>query len=198
MRKRELRNLYLSMRVAMDRSAISVKEAKIFERFFDLIDLSGIKYLHHYLPIKEKNEFDALRLAKQVCSLKPAIITVVPRLNSATRELEHVVFDNDSVIQESTWKIREPVGGTTVNVSLIDAVIVPLLCFDELGHRVGYGGGYYDRFLANCRSDCLKIGVSYFDPVEKIEGIHQGDVPMTSCITPDVTFDFFQSLEVNY
>ena len=58
----------------------------------------------------------------------------------------------------------------------IDMVLVPGLCFDGDGHRVGYGKGFYDRFLKTCRPDCIKIGLSYFEPVESIDDVHEGDV----------------------
>jgi len=70
-------------------------------------------------------------------------------------------------------------------------VLVPLLCFDRRGHRVGYGRGYYDRFLARCRHDCKKIGLSFFEPLAEIDDVHEGDVELNYCVTPDgvITID---------
>ena len=72
----------------------------------------------------------------------------------------------------------------------IDLVLVPLLCFDKKGFRVGYGKGFYDRFLSKCRSDVLKIGLSYFKPVEKIEDVRDFDVALDYCITPKGVWHF--------
>jgi 5-formyltetrahydrofolate cyclo-ligase len=69
-------------------------------------------------------------------------------------------------------------------------ILVPLLAFDLKGFRVGYGGGYYDRFLVQCRPDAVRIGLSYFDPVEKIVDIDRYDVTLHSCVTPDETYHF--------
>jgi 5-formyltetrahydrofolate cyclo-ligase len=77
-----------------------------------------------------------------------------------------------------------------VNPEAIDTAIVPLLCFDERGYRVGYGKGYYDRFLAKCRPNCLKIGLSFFEPVENIDDINEYDIPLDLCIAPDRTITF--------
>ena len=52
-------------------------------------------------------------------------------------------------------------------------------------HRVGYGKGYYDQFLKQCRSDCLKIGLSYFELVERIDDVHAGDVRLDFVITAE-------------
>ena len=72
----------------------------------------------------------------------------------------------------------------------IDLVIVPLLCFDKKGNRVGYGKGYYDRFLKQCRKDCIKIGFSYFDPIDQVEDINKFDVKLDYGITPDAIYQF--------
>jgi 5-formyltetrahydrofolate cyclo-ligase len=72
----------------------------------------------------------------------------------------------------------------------IDLVIVPLLAFDEKGIRVGYGKGYYDRYLKDCREDCLKVGFSYFEAVERIEDADEFDVPLDFCITPNRIYVF--------
>ena len=69
-------------------------------------------------------------------------------------------------------------------------MIVPLLCFDARGHRVGYGKGYYDRFLQKCRPDCIKAGLSFFPPVKKIDDIHVADVQLDLVVTPNETFYF--------
>ena len=77
-------------------------------------------------------------------------------------------FDSTTKLTVNRWHILEPTGNETVEIGKLDAVLVPLLCFDERGFRVGYGKGFYDKFLKNCRRDCLKIGLSYFTPVEEI------------------------------
>ena len=69
--------------------------------------------------------------------------------------------------------------------SKIDLVLIPLLCFDKKGYRVGYGKGYYDRFLAECRPDVMKIGLSIFEPVDEISDVDEFDVKMDYCITPN-------------
>lgn len=72
----------------------------------------------------------------------------------------------------------------------IDVVFVPLLAFDKTGHRVGYGKGFYDDFLAKCRPQTIKIGLSFFDAEDHIEDIYQGDIPLDYCITPNKIYKF--------
>ena len=75
-------------------------------------------------------------------------------------------------------------------VNEIDLVLVPLLAFDKNGYRVGYGKGYYDKFLSNCRPDVIKIGLSFFDAVDEIEDIDDYDLPLNFCVTPQRLYDF--------
>ncbi len=72
----------------------------------------------------------------------------------------------------------------------MDIVLVPMLCFDEKGFRVGYGKGFYDKFLSLCREDCLKIGLSLFPPIQKIENVEDYDVKLDFCITPNQIYNF--------
>lgn len=72
----------------------------------------------------------------------------------------------------------------------IDMVLVPLLAFDKMGNRVGYGKGFYDRFLAECKISCKRIGISFFDPIEKIEEVDGNDISLTDCLTPSQLFNF--------
>ena len=65
-----------------------------------------------------------------------------------------------------------------------------MLAFDTRGNRVGYGKGFYDRYLPACRPDCIKLGFSYFDPVDSVDDAHEFDVPLDLCITPNRTYVF--------
>lgn len=90
----------------------------------------------------------------------------------------------------SEWGIPEPLDGSVLEPTELDIVLIPLLAFDLNGNRVGYGKGFYDRYLLNCRPDCLKIGISLFDPVERIEDIESHDIPLDMAICPAKLYDF--------
>jgi 5-formyltetrahydrofolate cyclo-ligase len=61
---------------------------------------------------------------------------------------------------------------------------MPLLIFDKQGNRVGYGKGFYDRFLQKCSPNALKVGICLEKPIEQIEDLNEFDVKMDVCITP--------------
>ncbi|GHB55156.1 hypothetical protein GCM10007390_05410 [Persicitalea jodogahamensis] len=103
-----------------------------------------------------------------------------------TSKLQNYLWNDETVLISNRWGIEEPGAGTSqpVEIQAIDAVLVPLLAFDQKGHRVGYGGGFYDRFLAQCRPDTLKIGLSAFEAIEEIEDADEWDVKLNYCVTP--------------
>lgn len=190
MTKAELRKAYLEKRRALSPAEVAMRSAKIAERFFAEIDLASVRVLHTFIRIPKFNEFDTSNIYFRIWHDRLDITTCSPRIDKESDELQSFAFDQETEFVESGWGIREPAGTETVEPETIDLVVVPLLCFDENGHRVGYGKGYYDRFLARCRPDCLKVGVGLFPAVEPIDDIHTADVPLDLCITPERNYRF--------
>ena len=83
-----------------------------------------------------------------------------------------------------SWEIFEPINDVSIEAKKIDLVLVPLLCFDEQGSRIGYGKGFYDKFLADCSPNCLKIGLSYFAPIREISDTQNFDIKLDFCVMP--------------
>lgn len=185
MKKAELRKIYLAKRAQMTPESICKMSEKIAQMFFENTDLKSVKTLHTFIPIHKFNEVDTSKIYTRVWAEHPQIATALPRTDLAAGVIESVRFDPQTELVENNWGIREPDDGKVIDPSTIDMVIVPLLCFDKNGHRVGYGKGMYDRFLSRCRTDCLKVGVSLFEPVESIKDIHEADITLDVCITSD-------------
>ncbi len=185
MTKSDLRRIFLERRKALSPAELGEKSRRIAELFFASIDLSKTKLLHTFIPLESRAEVDTSLITHGVWARWPEIEIAVPRVNFKTDELESLAYTTEVELCENAWGIREPVGGEMIDPQTIDVVLVPLLCFDERGYRVGYGKGYYDRFLKSCRPDCLKIGLSIFPPVDRIEDVHSGDVPLDLAVTPE-------------
>ena len=115
-------------------------------------------------------------------------------MNETTGEIDAIEYTSSTNLETNKWGINEPVDSEIVDPASIDLVIVPLLCFDKRGHRVGYGKGYYDQFLKKCRPDCIKAGVSLFPPVDQIDDVHDGDIPLDVCFSADETYRFEESI----
>lgn len=120
----------------------------------------------------------------------PNLQMVVSRSNVIDFSMVHYLFSRSLILTENEWGIVEPLDGERVVESLLDVVLVPLLVADDRGNRVGYGKGFYDRFLARCRPDCVKIGISFFEPVELITDVDTLDIPLDKLVTPLSVFDF--------
>jgi 5-formyltetrahydrofolate cyclo-ligase len=104
--------------------------------------------------------------------------------------MQAVITNDETDFVANEYGIPEPVTGQVLDAQLLDAVMVPMLAFDKQGNRVGYGKGFYDRFLQSCRADCIKIGLCYFDAIEIIEDAGNFDVPLNYCITPQKIYVF--------
>jgi 5-formyltetrahydrofolate cyclo-ligase len=184
MTKTELRKLYLEKRADLSANDVVSMSIVVADTFFFTVNIAAIRNLHCYLPIDRFNEPDTKLIFERVWQEFPEIITSVPRIDYATGELASVVYSSTCPVVQNKWGLSEPEGGTVLHPEAVDLAIVPLLCFDERGFRVGYGKGYYDRFLAKCRPNCLKVGLSFFPPVDEIEELHENDVPVDLFITP--------------
>lgn len=188
--KSELRKIYLAEQKALSDSERRDRSRKIAHAFFENFSLERIHFLHVFLAIEKNGEIETSFVFKRLWNDYPEIITVVSRIDFRTMTLENLRFASDTKLASNRWHILEPANSELIEIKKIDAVLVPLLCFDERGCRVGYGKGFYDKFLSECRTDCLKIGLSYFAPVAEILDAQGYDVKLDYCVTPEEIFDW--------
>ena len=93
--------------------------------------------------------------------LKKSVRVVVPIIERETRQLRLSCLEDPRDLIISTFSVPEPIGKEIpVCREDLEVVIVPLLAFDRAGHRLGYGAGYYDRFLSSCQHS-RKIGAAF-------------------------------------
>jgi len=180
MTKPQIRELYLKKRRNADPERIAAQLGEIFSN-------KPMILLHSFIGNPAKNEVDTKRIRQILQTEFPAMQWAVPRMVPGTRKLENYVWNDETELTPNRYGIEEPNPGTSqpVEIEAIDAVLVPLLAFDRQGQRVGYGGGYYDRFLAQCRPDTLKIGLAHFEPIKEIEDVNEWDAKLDLCVTPD-------------
>lgn len=189
--KQEIRKTYLAKRLALSDEEVRTLNAGLLEQCKLLILPSPVKYVHIFLPIAAKKEVDTYPLAAWLREQHPGISLVLSRSFLATAGMQHYLWDDNTTLIHNSYGIPEPEGGQLISPKEIDVVFVPMLAFDEAGHRVGYGKGMYDKFLRQCREDVQKIGLSLFEPVPGlIEDIFEGDVPMDNIITPERIYTF--------
>lgn len=190
MTKQELRKTYLEKRRNLSQTELNLRSRLICANFFSRFNLEFVRFIHVFLPIAKQNEPDTWLIIEKIRLEYPTTKILVPRIKTLSNNLEHVELHNSSSLSENRLGIKEPELGEIRQPDEVDMVLVPLLTFDLNGHRVGYGKGFYDRFLAECRPDTLKIGVSLFDGVLKIDDINSHDQPIHHCITPQEVVSF--------
>lgn len=190
MTKQELRKTYLSKRRSLTAEIWQLLNTELTGRFFNDIDLTTVSVIHSFLSISKNKEPDTWPLIYQIQERYPSIRISLPKIDVNTGTLENFYFENSGQLKVNSLGIPEPEYGNPTATSDIDIVIVPLLCFDTKGNRVGYGKGYYDRFLPQCKPGCRKIGLSFFEPVERIVDANHLDVALDVCVTPDKTYFF--------
>jgi len=115
---------------------------------------------------------------------------VVSRSNFKTFNMTSFLLTDATKLKLNAYHILEPVKGIEIKKETIDVVFVPLLAYNTKGHRIGYGQGFYDRFLNQCKASTLKIGVSFFEPEENFPEISAHDLPLNYCITPQKIYQF--------
>lgn len=190
MTKAELRKIYSDKRKGLSQSECASFNLQLYHFFFLHIDLSFIKNLHVYLPMEKNNEPDTWAIIDRVRSEFPNVRICIPKVNNQTAELENFYFEGPHQLETNSWGVPEPKQGIPTPIEKIDLALVPLLCFDWKGDRIGYGKGFYDRFFSKCKPDCKKVGLSFFEPVDSIADVNEHDVKLTSCITPKQVYHF--------
>ena len=184
--KSDLRSHYLELRSKFTSQEIDDFSIEIVNRCLEL-NLWNKSVYHLFMASEQNKEIDTAHLLSVLQGRDKQI--VIPKILE-DYVLEHYLLFDQTPLKMSHWGIPEPQSGIKINSNQIDVVFVPLLIFDLQGHRIGYGKGYYDRFLAKCRKETIKVGLSYFDPSERIEDIQSHDIPIDFGITRDRIYEF--------
>ena len=184
--KHELRKKYRDLREKLSTEEVLENSIAIANHCL-AVDLWTKALYHLFLSSKKKNEVNTSFLLS-VLQGKDKQIVVSKTLNES--KLEHYLLSDQTLLKENDYGIPEPISGIKIKPLEIDVVFLPLLVFDKQGHRVGYGKGYYDRFLADCQKETIKVGISFFEPIDKIEDIDENDIAMDFVVTPNQVFSF--------
>lgn len=186
MDKVALRKKYKALRNDLSKKGVEDFSLQIANKAIRL-PIWEATYYHIFLPIETKNEVNTEYLLHILNGKDKSI--VVSKSDFETFEMNHFLLQENTKIKISTFGIPEPVSGLEVNVELIDVVFIPLLAFDKNGRRLGYGKGFYDRFLARCNPSAIFIGLSFFEAEETIAH-GPFDIPLHYCVTPSKVYDF--------
>ena len=189
MQKTELRKIYREKRMGLSENERTKLDDLMLIQF-QTAELPFINALLTYWPIEENNEPNTHLFTEFLKFRNPELKTCYPVSDFDNGIMKAAATDIDTPFSKTELNIYEPQSSDIVPAKEIDLVFVPLLAFDQTGYRVSNGKGFYDKWLAGCRADCIKAGFSYFEPVERIEGLHEFDLPLDLCITPQNVYVF--------
>ena len=184
--KKTLRLKYKKLRENLSEDSVEEMSLQIANQALKL-SIWDKTYYHIFLPISEKKEVNTEYLLHILQGKDKSI--VVSKADFTSGEMKHFLLQENTVLKISEHGIPEPVSGIKISPEVLDVVFVPLLAYDEKGHRIGYGKGFYDRFLAKCNPNTVFVGLSFFEPEFEIF-FDTTDVPLNFCITPKKIVDF--------
>lgn len=186
MKKTILRSLYISKRNALSEKDYNKKNKDIANLFLNHFILSREAKIHIYLSKNEDREVDTWTIIHEL--QKKKINISVPKIKN--NDIKNCILASNAILKKNKWGIEEPVRCKILDPKEIEIIIIPALICDSRGYRIGYGGGYYDRFLKECNSNTKKIVLNFFEPIYKVDDICQYDIPVNYCVTPDKIINF--------
>ncbi len=185
--KKDLRNIYKKKRLELTLPQRE-KFSDLILINFQQIEIPFLHCIHSYVASETRAEVDTSAIIRYLEFSNPGLKIAIPKIEDAT--LQQIELTDETGLILNSFGIAEPLSGNKIDAGHTDLVLVPLLAFDGKGFRVGYGKGHYDKFLAQCRSDVITIGLSFFDAVETIDDIDQFDISLKYCVTPHRVYEF--------
>ncbi|MEM6526330.1 MAG: 5-formyltetrahydrofolate cyclo-ligase [Bacteroidota bacterium] len=186
--KDTLRQVYLEKRLFLSTDELARRNQLLLDLLISRISIKKFETVHLFIGMMEKNEVDTLSIIQSLSQLNSSVRFVTSK-TQPKGILEHYKIDSNTRYEKGKWGVPEPVEAELADVDDIDLVLVPLITFDKRGHRIGYGKGYYDRFL-KLVPGATKVGITLGSPLDKIEYIGKYDVALDACCTPFKYYEF--------
>lgn len=182
MKKSDLRSIFKEKRLQLSHKKKQQLSASIRAHFAAWLKKHSFNSLMSYVPFEKFNEFDPAPLETEFLQQNAEGVVYFPKMQG-----EHLVpiLPQTQTFERAQFGIMEHLDYLVADPKQIDLLLLPLLITDRFGHRVGYGKGYYDRFIPHLRADCIKMGISFFSPIDRIQDVHEGDQALDGCIHPD-------------
>jgi len=180
--KNEIRKSVLRARTALSPAEVTEKSALVIEKVLLMKEYLQAGTIMVYLDFR--NEVQTGHLVQH--SLSAGKRVTVPVTDVANHKLIPSLLQNyPDDLQPGTWGILEPKPDClrSVNPAEIDLVFVPGVAFDLSGNRVGYGGGFYDRFLLQTRPHTFYIALAFELQIKPYVYPDEHDIPVHWIVT---------------
>jgi len=186
--KQELRTAYRQLRKNLKAEEVQAKSKAINQQFLAWLGEKGsVQHFHLFFSIDRFNEVNTFYIKDSLEKEGKTLYT--SQVNKANTELETLKLPADAAFFLDEWGIPVPQESIQVSPNKLEVVFVPLLAYDKVGHRVGFGKGFYDTFLSKLKPEVIKIGLSFYEPEESITP-EAHDIALDYCITPEKVFTF--------
>lgn len=187
--KKEFRKKVINLRKEKDKDFIKYNSDIITEKLLQLDCVQNAKTIMLYLDFN--NEVATDNLINELIKLGKTVASPIT-LKEERKLIPSQITDLENGIQYGAYNIREPKPecSPAINIKDLDVVIVPAVAYDKNCYRLGYGGGFYDRFLENLRKDAVTVGIAFdlqiFNEVPKEDHDAQLDYIVTesTILTP--------------
>tara|TARA_B100001059_G_scaffold34696_1_gene27839 strand:+ start:134 stop:700 length:567 start_codon:yes stop_codon:yes gene_type:complete len=181
MKKVELRKLIKSNRKKKSKEDMRLSSDTIILHLLGEFEWKD-RLVNLFLPIQKHNEIDLNPLKAKIEALGGQVC--INRSDFKSFELTPILWDEKLIVRENNFGIPEPINGEELKIKDIDIVLVPLLAFTRDGHRLGYGKGFYDRFLSKTAATCIHIGICHSDESHQIDDIGEKDIALGYLVSP--------------
>jgi 5-formyltetrahydrofolate cyclo-ligase len=158
-KKSELRKKILKEREQFDSQTWQSKSDLIIEKVHELEEFKKAQFIHLYVSMNDRNEVATDSLVAELLASGKRLIVPVTNFEDGT--LIHSLLTDVNDLKHNKWGIKEPETIKEIDISKLDLIIVPMAAADRSGNRLGYGKGFYDRFLSE--SDAFKAGLVFSD-----------------------------------
>jgi 5-formyltetrahydrofolate cyclo-ligase len=190
MTKAVIRKEYKTKRLSLTESERMKLDDLMLIQFQKIVFANDVASILSYWPLQQMGEVNTHLFTDFMEFRIPGLQMAFTKLNDDMQTMQACWVNEETTFALNKFGIAEPVNALPVHPFDIDVVLTPLLAFDVQGYRVGYGKGYYDKYLAQCKANVLKIGFSYFEPLTTIDDVDEFDVPLNICITPQRIYEF--------
>jgi len=181
-KRQDIRKEALSIRRKMDSSELERIGSLIANNVLESDWYRDARCVHCFYGVKVKGEIPTVRIMGD--ALASGKLLVMPRVTDNDGGMEHVRVTGLELMQPGLWGIPEPVGEARVPVAEIELILVPGLAVDIKGNRMGYGKGYYDRFLETASHSVKAMLVPERFVHDRLP-VEDHDVPVDYIVTED-------------
>lgn len=178
--KKTIRNIIKEKRSILTDKEKELMDNIIFNKIIESESYKIAKVMFVYVSFQ--GEVDTKRFIEYALNQDKRIC--VPKIVSKKEGLKAVEINSLQDLKEGAYGILEPEGfNSEINKEEIDLILMPGVAFDKEGGRVGYGGGFYDRFLKGVSKDTSKIALAYDFQIFNKVPMEEQDVRIDGIIT---------------